>query len=373
MEELDRKIAVEWLEFAQANQLPTELQNEDFNISNILGSLNNEIISHHYHHGVKEVNIHISNDIFNWDVDQLINLEELKRNRIIINLIIEGQINYTGNLEKLSIHKLSYNFNLKKGVNQKLLDYPVHLSIVLNDNKSIGYIANSAYQNLEDDLIKTSKVKFYKVEDFEILDLNSIDLPVFSSDIYEAKISYLPQNFQSSDLAKIMFDGIDNKEELINKISNHSFSVDYFDKYNQSEFSMRLLLQFVNSMTRLGGIKVDNFNIHLSDHDFQRNYETPYYIINNYRFTDDYKEDLEKLSAEYDYEINLKKEEKLPHYRYFEFKNDSSSFIIRIDGGIAHGLKPIQFLKSIEMPLDNFNFEIKKDVSHDLIYTISFG
>lgn len=373
LEELDRNIAVEWLEFAQANQLPTDLQNENLNISNILGSLNNEIISHHYHHGVKEVNIHINNSISNWDIDQLINLEELKRNRIIINLIIEGQINYTSNLEKLSIHKLSYNFNLKKGVNQKLLDYPIHLSIVLNDNKSIGYIASSPYQNLEDDLIKTSKVKFYKVEDFDILDFNNIVLPVFTSDIYEAKISYLPQNFQSTEIAKIMFDQIVNKEDLLQKISNQSFSVDYFDKYNQSEFSLRLLLQFVYRMAKLCGIKVENFNIHLSEHDFQRNYEAPYYIINNYKFLDDYKDDLEKLSEEYDYEINLKKEEKLPHYRYFEFKNDKTSFIIRIDGGIAHGLKPMKYLKSSEIDLENIEFEIKKDVPHDIIYTISFG
>ena len=89
----------------------------------------------------------------------------------------------------------------------------------------------------------------------------------------------------------------------------------------------------------------------------------PNYIIHNYRSIEDYGEDLEKLSEEYDYEINIKKEKKLPHYRYFEFKNDSSSFIIRIDGGVAHGLKPIQFLKSIEMPLDNFNFEIKNIIT----------
>ena len=198
-------------------------------------------------------------------------------------------------------------------------------------------------------------------------------MPVFISDIYEAKISYLPQNFQSAEIAKIMFDQIVNKEDLLQKISNQSFSVDYFDKYNQSEFSMRLLLQFVNSIREIGKIKIDDFTIHLADFDFQRNYETPNYIIHNYRSIEDYGEDLEKLSEEYDYEIYIKKEEKLPHYRYFEFKNDMSSFIIRIDGGIAHGLKPVQFLKSIEMPLDNFNFEIKKDVAHDLIYTISFG
>ena len=46
---------------------------------------------------------------------------------------------------------------------------------------------------------------------------------------------------------------------------------------------------------------------------------------------------------------------------------------MRIDGGIAHGIKPVERLKSTEMNFDNEEFKIRKDVLHDIIYTISIS
>jgi hypothetical protein len=48
------------------------------------------------------------------------------------------------------------------------------------------------------------------------------------------------------------------------------------------------------------------------------------------------------------------------------------SFSIRIDGGIAHGLKPVERLESEDMRYKNQIFEIRKDVYHDIIYNFSF-
>ena len=78
-----------------------------------------------------------------------------------------------------------------------------------------------------------------------------------------------------------------------------------------------------------------------------------------------------ELSKCFNFKINLKEENRLPHYRYFQFTANDISFSIRIDGGIAHGFKPVDRLTSNEMTFENQIFEIRKDVLHDIIYNIS--
>ncbi len=372
LEQLDRNIAREWLGFANVNQIPENLQNTGLSISNIFGTLNNEIISLQYHQGVKEINIHINSEISNWDIDQLYDLEELKRNRIKINLVVEGDLVYHNHQEKLSVHKLVFGYSLKKGSAAKLAGYPVQFSILLNDGQAISYIAETEYPVLTEDVLKNRSITYYKVMHQEIFNFTDCVLPTFTSNIFEARVGSLPFNCNSNDLAKAIFDHLENKSDLIDKIKNKTFSLDYFDKYNQSEFSIRLLLQYAHQIQQICDITVCNFRIHLSENDFRNNRE-PYYIIDNYKRIDDYETDLQEISEDFDFNVELLIEDRLPHYRFFQFSNDEVSFSIRIDGGIAHGLKPVERLKSTELSFDNEVFKIRKDIIHDIIYTINIG
>ena len=372
LEELNRNIALDWLRFANTNQVPENLQNTGLSISNIFGTLSNEVISLQYHQGVKEINIHMNNQISNWDIDDLYDLEELKRNRIKINLIIEGNLEYDNHQEKLSVHKLSAVYNLKQGTAQKITNYPLHFSIVLNNNQVISYIAEAEYPILGNEILKNTNITYFKVSEQENIDFNNYVLPTFIANIFEARVGSVPFNFSSDDLVKLLFNNLENKSDLIEKIKTRNFSVDYFDKYNQSEFSMRLLLQFVDQIQAICNIKIDDLKIHLSENDF-KSYREPYHIIDNYKTVDDYENDLIQIADDFDFNINLVNEERLPHYRFFQFKNDEMSFSIRIDGGIAHGIKPVDYLKSEEMILENTIFKIKKDIHHDIIYTINIG
>lgn len=372
LEELNRNIALDWLRFANTNQVPENLQNTGLSISNIFGTLSNEVISLQYHQGVKEINIHMNNQISNWDIDDLYDLEELKRNRIKINLIIEGNLEYDNHQEKLSVHKLSAVYNLKHGTAQKITNYPLHFSIVLNNNQVISYIAEAEYPILGNEILKNTNITYFKVSEQENIDFNNYVLPTFIANIFEARVGSVPFNFSSDDLVKLLFNNLENKSDLIEKIKTRNFSVDYFDKYNQSEFSMRLLLQFVDQIQAICNIKIDDLKIHLSENDF-KSYREPYHIIDNYKTVDDYENDLIQIADDFDFNINIVNEERLPHYRFFQFKNDEMSFSIRIDGGIAHGIKPVDYLKSEEMTLENTIFKIKKDIHHDIIYTINIG
>ncbi len=215
--------------------------------------------------------------------------------------------------------------------------------------------------------------KCFKIEDVIIPDYVNLTLPEWSSgNLFEARINFLPVNSQSNDLARLMIAKLNSPNEIVNKIKDKTFKVSYTDKFNQSEFSMRLMLQFINQLKTLWSIKVASLDVCLSKKVF-KSFKYPNYIIDNYKELADYKYDLMVLSKAFDFDINVVEKSQLPHYRYFEFIADDVSFSIRIDGGIAHGLKPVGYLTSEELNLENEIFKIRKDVIHDMIYNISIN
>lgn len=371
IEQLDRHMAIDWLRVAVENQLPEDLMAEKSRVSAVFGSLEDEINRLNYHYGIKEIHVHINADISVWEIENIEWLENLKRERVRVNLVVEGALNFANNQEKLSAHFLSYSFNLLQGVGDKIHHYPLHLSITLENNKALGYISHSNYADFNAEWPKNTLVKYYKAEDIDYREYVNLQLPSFASGhLFEARIKTLPGHCQSNDVAKLMVENFGNLEELTSKIKNKRFEVSYFDKFNQSEFSMRLLLQFINQLKDLWGISIAELAVHLSKYDFKAS-SYPQFIIHNYKELDDYAYDLKAMEPSFDFKVNVMEQARLPHYRFFQFKSGDISFSIRIDGGIAHGIKPIQRLTSEDMKLENEIFDIRKDVKYDLIYNIS--
>lgn len=378
IEDLDRFMAIEWLRSAMDNQLPKELESESDKVSLVFDSLKDEIGRIDYHYGIKEISIHINHQISDWNIEDINKskkykwLNNLKRDRIKINLVIEGAVHFTNNQEKLSAYLLSHNFNLKQGSSHTILDYPTHLSVTLQNGKTLSYISKGNYDSLNEEWTTSIKEKFFKIEDATSENYSDFIVPDLSSgNLYESRIKgSIPRNSQSNEVAKLMISNLNNTQDLLSKISNQTFKVAYFDKYNQSEFSLRLMLQFINQIKEIWPIEISELNVHLVKSDF-RGPNYPEYIIHNYKELNDYVYDLKELSKNYDFEINFEERQRLPHYRYFEFTSNDISFSIRIDAGIAHGLKPIERLVSREMKMENQVFEIRKDVGYDIIYNIN--
>jgi DEAD/DEAH box helicase domain-containing protein len=372
IEDLDSAAAINWLNEARTNQLPEVLKNNALTINTIYGNLFDEIKNQNYHYGVKEINIHIHAQCSEWEIEDLQSLELLKRDNCKINFIIEGELNYANNQEKLTVLLLSYNYRVKIGANQNIDNYQTHLSLVLENNKQLNYISKEPYMNLSDSWSKTAEENFFKVDNLKIAEYISLTTPKFdTSNLFESRLKNIPGRVcQSNDLAKLMLDNLDRASEFLSVIAGGSFKVTYFDKYNLSEFSMRLILQFVNEFQKIASINVEELKICLAGNVF-RSYNEPFHIIDGYKHIDDYDQDLQGLNPVYDFDVQLKKAYKLPHYRYLEFKSDEKTFSIRIDGGIAHGLKPVEWLESQNMSYANLIFKIKKDVYHDIIYNIN--
>lgn len=369
IEDLDRQNAILWLDSAVKNQLPIDLKNQK--VSSIFGSVVDEIKRLNYHYGINELNIHINNKISDWDIENLNWLKNLKRDGIITNLIIEGDVVFLNTQEKLTTYLLSHSFNLKSGNKTSFLTYPIHLSVTLQNGKIFNYISKNEYANLNEDWTSNNTNTFYKCENENTLNYEIFKLPnIGSNHLFESRINTIPYDTKSNELANLMLINLDNAEDLVSKIKGHTFEVAYYDKFNQSEFSMRMMLQFINQLNQLLSINISAFNVHLAKSDF-KSYNYPEFIIHNYKDIDDYIFELKELSKHFNFKINFKEEYRLPHYRYFQFSGKDISFSIRIDGGISHGLKPVDRLTSEEMKFENEVFKIRKDVGHDIIYNIS--
>lgn len=371
IEDLDRFKAIEWLRSAMDNQLPKELQSESDTISLLFGSLNDEISILKYQYEIKEISIHINNKIAEWDIEQINWVNNLKRDRIKINLVIEGAVRFTNNQEKLSAYLLSHNFNLKQGNSTTILDYPIHLSVKLQSGKTLSYISRGSFDSLNEEWAASIKEKFFKVEGTTSQDYADFIVPdLASGNLYESRIKSIPRDSKSTVIAQLLLNNLKNKQDFISKITDQRFEVFYYDKFNQSEFSLRLLLQFLNEFKNITEIEVSGLNIHLSERDF-RSYKTPEYIIDNYQNLNDYQNKLSLLNDVFDFDLEIKKEDRLPHYRYFDFKNHITKFTLRIDAGLSHGISPVKYLKINDLDHENEVFEIRKYVSHDLIYNIN--
>src|SRR5690606_22150230 len=118
-------------------------------------------------------------------------------------------------------------------------------------------------------------------------------------------------------------------------------------------------------------IQITSFDINIGKRYFNLS-TSPTYLIHFYEDWEDYKNDFVRLSQEFEFTGSLIDNPHLPHYRYFSFESNHHTFNLRIDGGIAHGIKPVEFLLRGDLEHADEEFEIRKDVPYDLIYNINF-
>ncbi|MEJ7778682.1 MAG: DEAD/DEAH box helicase [Daejeonella sp.] len=369
IENLDRKIAIEWLKASLSNQIPEDLN--QLNASQVLSSIKNEIDSLHYHHGIRELNIVTQQTVANWDVEQIDWIEDLKRKGININIVVLQNIQCDSTADILTLHKLSSRISLKQAVVSSILTYKTHCEVELIDKRNYCFVSKWDFPDLNAEILEMPDVSYYRIESKSTLQTKECDIPEIKFALFESKISTISRDCKSSELAGHVWSNLANKAELAKRAIGKKFSVSYFDKYNQSEFSMRMLLQFIEKFEEILKCNIENLDINLSEYDFSNNFKSPQYIIHNLQSIAQYQSLLEEITGSSNINANVVITDRLPHYRYFKFTSAEFSFHLRIDGGVAHGLKPLAFLKPGDLPMDNVDFPIKKDVPHDLIYSFS--
>jgi superfamily II DNA/RNA helicase len=369
IEDLNRKIAVDWLTTALANQVPAALAQKS--ASAVLSTIKNEIAGLHYQHGVRKLNIFTQHEVAGWDIEDRRWLEDLRRKGITLNVVSEKKIKCETIADIVSLHRLSATINLKKLINPNIDQYKVHFEVELNNDEKFIFVSAQDLPNLSSSIMEFTDEKYFRISTSTLMAVEENAIPTIDFQLFEAKLSSLPINTESNQLLKHVWNTMSNKNDLLSKIQGKEFAVSYFDKYNQSEFSMRLLMQFVAAFCNQFECKISTLDIHLAESDFSKNYNPPSYIIHGFQRISDYQTFLEAISKSYPFKTSVVIEQSLPHYRYLKFQSAELTFDLRIDAGIAHGLKPVRFIKSGDLPPEDVIFSIKKDVSYNLIYSIN--
>lgn len=368
IENLNRELALEYLNNISTTKIPQSILQVSPTAKTITGSLLEELNRINYHHRIKEINVFVNNKVGNWDVDGLKELSFYHTEHIQVNLVINGSLEAITNQELLTLHSLKGRFKLKQTKNTTIADHNIHLVLSLATEKNISYIAKDEHLNLDNLWFKSLESNVFKLSDTQVLVLNDATLPIISQEIIEAKITSWPREALSDQLCNQVFSSFTGLEPFLEKLKGESFTINYIDNYNLSEFSLRLLVQFVTAFGNEYQTTIKQLKIQVNSGTFKRQRSNNGYAVDSYTDMEQYKQKAQELETAYNLEIEVVDNYKLPHYRYFEFRSQNTSFDVRVDGGIAHGLSPVAYLKQEELSNYDDVMPVKKYVDHSLIY-----
>ncbi|MDP3312326.1 DEAD/DEAH box helicase [Lutibacter sp.] len=367
---LDRNIALDWLKTISNFKVPEEIVSRYPTAKRMLGGIKQELIKLNYTSKIKEVWLFVNPTIQNWDLDNILFLENLK-SKTNINIIFNNNPIVANNQDTMTLIQLAAWSTLwiNKGNNDDLLNT---ISLVkLQDGTDSTYFVNDQVNlSLNNNWGETENGEVYKInfEALPIIEKFETTNLLNSSSVYEVYIN-TSSILQSVNLADEVLKNLTSKVDLKSKMKGQKFNVSYSDRYLKTPFSCLLMLQFLDRLQTVLNFEIENFTFYGQKFYNER---SPFKFFHEFRDNDSRDSYIKSLS----YELNLDSVnvlcESIPHYRYFEFSNHEYKIIIRPDAGVEHGWKLIDSNKSVKDAISlNTQFEILKMNNHPILYTIS--
>ncbi len=371
---LDRQKAIKWLKNIKTN-IPAELLQSNLTFNKVFGDLISEIKKVDYLETVCRAQIFSSNMISDWNIHDLKWLRSLINRDCIVEIISNINSHSLTFQENLSIHNfINRGISIQHGPEKQINGKSCKLNLWTATGKKYSYYSTLGNTNINEIWGAENQNEFFRTEQ----DTYTAETTLFLPDLnnapikhFESRIGELTREIDSTEIANLMLDNLSDREQFINSLSaNEDFIVNYYDRYNRSEFSMRLILQFIETFSKSTRLKITKFNIVLYPQDF-RNEFRPNKMFDNFSQIEDYESLLTEISNDFNFEVSLiKSSNQLPHYRFIDFKSSNSNFAIRIDGGIAHGFNLVD--RWLDLEGKNITFPLRKVIDHDIIYNISF-
>ena len=336
----------------------------------MLGGIKQELIKLNYASKIKEVWLFVDPSIQNWDLDNILFLENLK-SKTNINIIFNNIPIVENNQDTMTLIQLVAWSTL--WINKDNKDDLINsISLIkLQDGANSTYFVNSQVNlSLNSNWGETENGEVYKINSEIPLNLEKFDTTSLlnSSSVYEVYID-TSTSLKSVNLADEVLKNLTGKVDLKSKMKGQKFNVSYYDRYLKTPFSCLLMLQFLERLQSVLDFDIEEFSF--IGQKFY-NDRAPYKIFHEFKDNDSRDSYIKLLSHELNLETTNVLCDSIPHYRYFEFSNQQYKIIIRPDAGVEHGWK----LKDSNISYDDVlgldtNFEILKMNNHPILYTIS--
>lgn len=368
---LDRNKALSWLNQIDEFIIPQEVLIQYQNPKRILGGIRADILKVSYTNPIEEIWLDVDNEISNWDLENILFLENLKK-QTKINLVFKTRpvLNNPQNVMTLiQVSSWSQIWTQKETPNGEVIEIA---SVKLLDGNYYSYFINGeAKLSLNQFWGDTDNGELYRIVGLVIRDLEQLNVLDYikGNQIFEVKLN-TTESISSKNLANLLVNGLESKFDLKYFMAGQKFKVSYYDRYLKTPFGCFLMLQFVNELKSLLNFELQDFNFYGQDFINERN---PSKVFHDFQ-TQDLRKSFIQL---YKYDLGIENMEilntQIPHYRYFEFSNDKCKIIIRPDAGIEHGWRLVESNIQID-DLNSLNqsLDILKINSHPILYTVSF-
>jgi len=339
-------------------KVPEVLKKEIPGIKNVFGSIKEDIRRIRNRNKIENIWFYIDNNISNWNLESENFITDFKYGKENIKLVVIDKLEYSDNKQNIitAIKTGGWaEFYADKNKYDRLK--PI-CQIQLKDNSFITYYAEKFENAIDKNWGNTLKV--FRVENSNNLELEKISIELPTDKIYEVKLE-LDHEIKSTNFARIFLDEVKKEFDIESLMANQKYDIVYSDRYLRSPFACMLLIQFLSEFRRILNLDINSLLVKVSDF---TEYKGGKLLFHNYQNSDIRNKKLIELAKEYQLPIDLSSKN-LPHYRFFQFKNDKKTIIIRPDGGIEHGwhlatkvydnnineLEPIYIRKAVDYPI----------------------
>ncbi|MCK4664933.1 MAG: DEAD/DEAH box helicase [Bacteroidales bacterium] len=366
IQKLDRNTAIEWLEQAVKQTVPTEFKVIIPNLKSVLGTIREDIRRVKYRNDITKIWFFIDNKISDWDLENAFFISDFKKNLDNkINFVVSEQLNYSNddNNRITAIQISSWaDFYLDNNNYQKLKPL---CQIQLKAGSFIIYYSAKFDNSFNEKWGISENGYIYKTYDKDYLKLEKLSISLPESKIQEIFLSPTI-NLKSNELAKLFIENTSNSIDLKSIMQNQKFDIVYSDRYLKSPFSCLLLIQFIKGLKKELNFDINKLQINVQTF---REYNRPYKIFNNYFNSVDRENELKTIASNNNFQNITVQTGRLPHYRFLEFKNNEMIIIIRPDGGIEHGWFVVGagFYSGLT---GNEEINIRKGVNYPILYSI---
>jgi len=367
---LDRNVALDWLNNISNFTIPIDITNTYPIAKRMIGSSKQELTKLNYASKIKEVWLTLNPEVKNWDLDNILFLENLK-SKAVVNLVLKEEPIITNNQHTMTLIQLmarGYKLWTQKNIEHDVL--PTISFVQLQDGNFYRYFVNDTVNlDLDNKWGESGNGELYRVDitNTPVFTPLETDKLVNTATIFEA---YLDTNavLSSVNIADEVLNQLTNKINLKSKMEDKKFNVSYSDRYLKTPFACLLMLQFLNKLQTKLSFEIDNFTFYGQKFYNER---SPIKLYNEFKDSES-RDSYLKL---FGYELGATNinvvSNSIPHYRYFELTSNEIKVIIRPDAGVEHGWK----MKDSNIKVDEINnldiqFDIIKMNSHPILYTI---
>ena len=364
---LDRYPAIDWLNLALDQSIPAVIAAEMPGIRKIIGNVKDDISKQVFRNAIAEMWCYIDANVNTWDPESAIFINHV-RNRIKLNFVLSQQPVYADQQDKITIS------TVQSWSSVLLDDFPSSSPlkkvavIKLLDGSLYEYYAENFIMHFAESWGTVILGDSYRLQTTTLPRLFNIVSPTFGTPVKEVFLN-IQNVINSNEIAVCVLNNLVAIDlDLKSAMNGKSFSVSYYDRYIKSPFASILLIQFLDTMRKTLNFEVENFTVYVKGY---TEYSNQKYFFHNFGKSEERNEFIKSYAANnYDIPDVDVIEEKIPHFRYFEFKSDSLKIIIRPDAGVEHGWlanSPEKFEDSYDIDV----IKIKRADTNPILYTIS--